>query len=150
MWPTMWKGSVLRWLAYSLVKVSAESPAFVLVSIWKDCTHGAPLFKTTVRPTEKSVLDVRNVLGASIFPATSVVNDIHCYRSLSNFVVNARKRPVGVRVKWQSKLHNLNYYYYYYLLQLSCYPVAVVILHVYETWNWLLINLSREGYMRSM
>ena len=35
-------------------------------------------------------------------------------------------------------------------LQLGCYPVAVVILHVYNTWNWLLINLSREGYMRSM
>ena len=37
-----------------------------------------------------------------------------------------------------------------YLLQLGCYPVAVVILHVYKTWNWLLLNLSREGYMRSM
>ena len=28
--------------------------------------------------------------------------------------------------------------------------MAVVILHVYKTWNWLLLNLSREGYMRSM
>ena len=37
-----------------------------------------------------------------------------------------------------------------YLLQLGCYPVAVVILHVNKTWNWLLLNLSREGYMRSM
>jgi len=37
-----------------------------------------------------------------------------------------------------------------YLLQLGCYPMAVVILHVYKTWNWLLLNLSREGYMRSM
>jgi len=37
-----------------------------------------------------------------------------------------------------------------YLLQLGCHPVAVVILHVNKTWNWLLINLSREGYMRSM
>ena len=37
-----------------------------------------------------------------------------------------------------------------YLLQLGCNPVAVVILHVYKIWNWLLINLSREGYMRSM
>ena len=37
-----------------------------------------------------------------------------------------------------------------YLLQLGCYPVAVVILHVYKTWNWLLLNLSREDYMRSM
>jgi len=36
------------------------------------------------------------------------------------------------------------------LPQLGCYPVAVVILHVYKIWNWLLINLSREGYMRSM
>ena len=34
-------------------------------------------------------------------------------------------------------------------LGFGCQPVAVVILHVYKTWNWLLINLSREGYMRS-
>ena len=39
---------------------------------------------------------------------------------------------------------------YIYLLQLDCYLVAVVILHVYKIWKWLLINLSREGYMRSM
>jgi hypothetical protein len=31
-----------------------------------------------------------------------------------------------------------------------CHSMAVVILHVHKTWNWLLINLSREGYMRSM
>jgi len=37
-----------------------------------------------------------------------------------------------------------------YLLQLGCYPVAVVILHVNKTCNWLLLNLSRQGYMRSM
>jgi len=37
-----------------------------------------------------------------------------------------------------------------YLLQLGCRPVAVVILHVNKTWNWLLLNLSWEGYMRSM
>ena len=37
-----------------------------------------------------------------------------------------------------------------YLLQLCCNPVAVVILHVHKTLNWLLLNLSREGYMRSM
>ena len=30
-----------------------------------------------------------------------------------------------------------------YLLRLVCYPVAVVILHVHKTWNWLLLNLSR-------
>jgi len=30
-------------------------------------------------------------------------------------------------------------------LQLDCCPVAVVILHVYKIWNWLLLNLSREG-----
>jgi len=35
-------------------------------------------------------------------------------------------------------------------LQLGCHPVAVVILHVYKIWNWLLINLSLESYMRSM
>ena len=37
-----------------------------------------------------------------------------------------------------------------YLLQLGCYPVAVVIFHVNKTWNWLLLNLSLESYMRSM
>ena len=37
-----------------------------------------------------------------------------------------------------------------YLLQLGCHPVAVVILHIYKTWNWLILNLSLEGYMRSM
>jgi len=37
-----------------------------------------------------------------------------------------------------------------YLLQLGRYPVVVVILHINKTGNWLLINLSREGYMRSM
>jgi len=37
-----------------------------------------------------------------------------------------------------------------YLRQLGCHPVAVVILHVNKTWNWLLLNLNREGYMRSM
>ena len=34
--------------------------------------------------------------------------------------------------------------------RLGCHPVVVGILHVYKIWNWLLINLSREGYMRSM
>ena len=46
--------------------------------------------------------------------------------------------------KWNILNNNNN------LLQLGCYPVAVVILQVYKTWNWLLINLSREGCMRSM
>jgi hypothetical protein len=35
-------------------------------------------------------------------------------------------------------------------LQLGYHPVAVVILHVYKTRNRLLLNLSREGYMRSI
>jgi len=37
-----------------------------------------------------------------------------------------------------------------YLLELDCYPVAVVILRENKTWNWLLLDLSREGYMKSM
>ena len=49
-------------------------------------------------------------------------------------------------------LHNCLHIYNnnIYLLQLGCYPVAVVILHVNKTWNWLLLDLSLEGYMRSM
>ena len=37
-----------------------------------------------------------------------------------------------------------------YLLQLGCYPMTAVVLLVNKTINWLLLNLSREGYMRSM
>ena len=37
-----------------------------------------------------------------------------------------------------------------YLLQLGFNPVAVVMLHVHKTRNWLLLNLSLEGYLRSM
>ena len=55
----------------------------------------------------------------------------------------------GLRMK-TNYVNYYYYYYYYYLLQLGCYPVAVVVLHVYKIWNWLLLNLSREGYMRSM
>jgi len=29
-----------------------------------------------------------------------------------------------------------------YLRQLGCHPVAVVILQVYKTWSWLLLNSS--------
>jgi hypothetical protein len=35
-------------------------------------------------------------------------------------------------------------------LQLGCHPVAVVILRVYNYEIGLLLNLRREGYMRSM
>jgi len=28
------------------------------------------------------------------------------------------------------------------LLQLCCHPMAVVTLHLYKIWNWLLLNLS--------
>jgi len=48
------------------------------------------------------------------------------------------------RNKWKSYVNNI------YLLQLGCHPVAVVILHVNKTRNWLLLNLRLEGYMRSM
>ena len=41
-----------------------------------------------------------------------------------------------VKIKTQENNNNNNnnnyYYYYYYLLQLGCYPLAVVILHVYK------------------
>jgi len=32
-----------------------------------------------------------------------------------------------------------------YLLQLGCYPVAVVILHVYKTWNWLIHKTGKSN-----
>jgi len=45
---------------------------------------------------------------------------------------------------------NNNNYNNIYVLKYVCHPVVMVILLVYKIWNWLLINLSREGYMRSM
>ena len=35
-------------------------------------------------------------------------------------------------------------------MKLGCFLVEVVILHVYKVRNWLLLNLSREGYMRTI
>ena len=47
-------------------------------------------------------------------------------------------------------VNNININNNIYLLQLGCYPRAVVILNVNKTLNWLLLNLSREGCMRKM
>jgi len=50
-----------------------------------------------------------------------------------------------------NEIHMANIYnIYIYLLHLGCHPVAVVILHANKTWNWLLLDLSQEGYLRSM
>ena len=46
----------------------------------------------------------------------------------------AQKNP-SAKIRWKSSRLDIYYYYYYYyyLLQLGCYPVAVVTLHVYKT-----------------
>jgi len=62
----------------------------------------------------------------------------------SSKVANAGNLSNSGLVQCRSSNNNI------YLLQLGCYQVAMVILHVNKTWNWLLLNLSREGYMRSM
>jgi len=46
--------------------------------------------------------------------------------------------------------NNNNNNIFIYLLQLCFYPVVVFIVNVNRTRNWLLLNLSPEGYMRSM
>ena len=53
-------------------------------------------------------------------------------------------------VKFQLSNNNNNNNNNIYLLQLGCHPVAVIVSHVYKILNWLLINLSWEGYMKSM
>jgi len=58
--------------------------------------------------------------------------------------------PSSLRVIFLRTYTNLSKHNNIYYLLLGCNSVAVVILHVYKLWNWLLINLSREGYMRSM
>jgi len=58
--------------------------------------------------------------------------------------------PQGKRLGTPRTTDNNNNNNNIYLLQLGCYPVAVVILYVNKTWNWLLLDLSWEGYMRSM
>jgi len=67
-------------------------------------------------------------------------------QAVANFRLNTGHDCLSVR------LHRIEIFSYnnIYLLQLGCYPVAVVILRVNKTWTWLLPNLSREGYMRSM
>jgi len=74
------------------------------------------------------------------------------YFQIWNYVSLAKKFGKYAVLDKVLLLYNEQYYIYIfiYLLQLGCYPVAVVILHVNKTWNWLLLDLSREGYMRSM
>jgi len=62
------------------------------------------------------------------------------------FVTFDRKKRLCVVFHAFTRFNNINIY----LLQLGRYPVAVVILHVNKTLNRLLLNLSLEGYMRSM
>jgi len=64
-------------------------------------------------------------------------------RRISTNTANRNRRNTTAA----SLKHNNNNIY---LLQLGFRPGAVVILHVNKTWNWLLLNLSRQGYMRSM
>ena len=77
-----------------------------------------------------------------------------CYSSESEGLVDKRKTWWVIYVEEYLKCfvcyYNNNNNNNIYLLQLGCHPVAVVILHVCKIWNWLLLNLSREGYMRSM
>ena len=61
-----------------------------------------------------------------------------------------RKWPSAVTLASQQTNNNNNNNNNNNKLQLGCHPVAVVILHVNKIRNWLLLNLSREGYMRSM
>ena len=64
---------------------------------------------------------------------------------VSNFnEIQCTERKQDWKDNWGENNNNI------YLLQLGCHLVAVVILRVNKTWNWLLLNLSREGYMRSM
>ena len=69
------------------------------------------------------------------------------FKLASNRVLRLREGEVKCN---NNNNNNNNNNIIIYLLQLGCHPVAVVILYVYKTWNWLLLNLSREGYMRSM
>jgi len=56
----------------------------------------------------------------------------------------AGSRGVCISGNNNNNNNNYYYYYYYYLLQLGFYPVAVVILHLYKIWNWLLLNLMLD------
>jgi len=82
------------------------------------------------------------------FKKECVVCSLHVFRSRVASLGKCNLQTVLCLVyRWRLVL---SYYIFIYLLQLGCYPVAVVILHVYKTWNCLLLHLSLEGYMRSM
>jgi len=82
-------------------------------------------------------LYIYNWISRSLVP--SLRNNVHMYTVF-------RGSSTAVVMHLVLYINNKNIY----LLQLGCHPVAVVILHVYKTWYWLLLNLSWEGYMRSM
>jgi hypothetical protein len=53
----------------------------------------------------------------------------------------------SVQFKWTNNNNNNNNNNNIYLLQMGCHPVVVITLHVFPT---RIINLLREGYLRSM
>ena len=82
---------------------------------------------------------------------SSLVSWLNCIRfrvqESSEIIVRVPKTILAIDQLNNNNNNNNNNIY---LLQLGCHPVAVVILHVYKILNCLLLNLSREGYMRSM
>ena len=71
----------------------------------------------------KNMYDVSNTNIVSIWRKKERVSSVLEPNRYSGFFVNLKKNNI------------------IYLLQLGFNPVAVVILHVYKTWNWLLLNL---------
>ena len=98
------------------------------------CACGADFF--AIRLYDVSVRSLKFVENLTL--SKSLLNWRACC-----FPVRYSMKPLPPVIYWNNN-NNI------YLLQLGCYPVAVVILHVNKTWNWLLLNLSREGYMRSI
>ena len=99
---------------------------------------------TNVHGSRKSCAVMYNYCSGIPMLGFTKTMKIYVSTAISPIVISIRYLPIE---SYNNNNNNINNIYW---LQLGCHPVAVVILHVYKIWNRLLLNLSREGYMRSM
>jgi len=117
------------------------------------------IFQTTATHRGTCGLELKNVFFISVFNQIDGQNFFHnkfyfMALHVSSTCAYHQEVKIALHSLWYIYIYLFIYLYYFYifiyLLHLGCHPVAVVILHVNKTWNWLLLDLSREGYMRSM
>ena len=132
-----------------LIRKVGKKTDFVLscISLYIQCVllHTFSIFiidQNNMLPDQTQL--IKFITKEPVFCLIAPILLVRLFHMSSNYPVNDKTFLWGGEDDFLNDNNNI------YLLQSGCHPVAVVILHVYKIWNWLLLNLSLECYMRSM